>query len=226
MPELASPKPLTTSRLILFPAILSLAVTLLRLIGELRNWSETWFSKETGGVVPSGVSWIVGITWLAIPFGIYFALKLASAGRGPRSIRKALVYALIGLIIMRLPFLVLSWFPLAFPQVLIVIWLFMALAAVLQYVAWPDLFQVLLAYGMGARIPVVVVMFLAMLGNWGTHYDYVGMPQQFQMSLVPKFFWLAFFPQLIFWVGFTILLGSVAGGLTTALFARKCGVAL
>jgi hypothetical protein len=72
------------------------------------------------------------------------------------------------------------------------------------------------AYGLAARIPVVVVMFLAMLGNWGTHYDYVGMPAPFQMPFWPGFFWLAFFPQLIFWVSFTIVLGVLSGSIAFA----------
>ncbi|HKF55640.1 MAG TPA: hypothetical protein VKJ45_09360, partial [Blastocatellia bacterium] len=56
-------------RIIAAPALISLAVTLLRLTGELQHWSSAWFSSETGGVTPSGVSWVVGITWLAVPFG-------------------------------------------------------------------------------------------------------------------------------------------------------------
>ena len=68
---------------------------------------------------------------------------------------------------------------------------------------------------------MVLVMFFAMWGNWGTHYDYVGMPPQFQMSLWPKFFWLAFFPQLIFWVGFTIVMGSLTGSFADAWIQRR-----
>jgi hypothetical protein len=64
-------------------------------------------------------------------------------------------------------------------------------------------------------------MFLAMRGNWGTHYDYVGMPPQFQMSLLPKFLWLGFFPQLVFWVGFTILTGSLAGSIAAVVISRQ-----
>jgi len=64
------------------------------------------------------------------------------------------------------------------------------------------------------------VMFLAMRGDWGTHYDFVGMPPQFQMSLLPRFFWLAFFPQLIFWVGFTILVGSFSGSIARSMLHR------
>ena len=45
-------------RMALPPALIALAVTLLRLAGELRGWSEAWFSRATSGLVPEGaVSW-------------------------------------------------------------------------------------------------------------------------------------------------------------------------
>ena len=59
-------------RLILVPAGITLAVTLLRLIGELQEWSSALFNRSAGG---GGA--IVGIVWLVPVFGIYFALKLA-----------------------------------------------------------------------------------------------------------------------------------------------------
>ncbi len=49
------------ARLILVPAIVTLAVTLLRLVGELQDWSPRLFSKEAGG---GGA--LVGIAWLGI----------------------------------------------------------------------------------------------------------------------------------------------------------------
>jgi hypothetical protein len=51
-------------RVIFAPILITLAVTILRLIGEMRRWPAKWFSPETGGIVPSGVSWVIGITWL------------------------------------------------------------------------------------------------------------------------------------------------------------------
>ena len=36
-------------QLILVPAIISFAVTILRLVGELNNWSPSLFSREAGG---------------------------------------------------------------------------------------------------------------------------------------------------------------------------------
>ena len=63
--------------LVLWPAALvTLAVTLLRLVGELRGWTPEYFSRLPGG----GLA-IVGITWL-VPFvGAYFGWRLTRARR-------------------------------------------------------------------------------------------------------------------------------------------------
>jgi hypothetical protein len=200
-------------RLIFVPAAITLAVTILRLTGELQHWSSRWFSPETGGIIPSGVSWIFGITWLAAIFGAYFAVKLFHTGQGPRSLGKAVIFSAIGILIFLLYRPVVESLCLAFkvdfPQYLVLIWFFWGLAGVLQYFGWPELFKVLLIYAYAARIPVAIVMFFAMGGHWGTHYDYVG--TNIQLSGIPRYLWLAFFPQLVGWIGFTITLGAVAG---------------
>ena len=46
-------------KLILVPAVITLAVTLLRLVGELQGWSPALFNREGGG---RGA--LVGIVWL------------------------------------------------------------------------------------------------------------------------------------------------------------------
>jgi len=212
-------------RLILVPALISLAVTILRLAGELGHWSEEWFTTDTQGVIPRRMSWVVGITWLAVLFGIYFAVKLARDGRGPSSPMRSIGYGVLGVLVAAASlFFLIPSLSLELRPRLILIWSAMAVAALIQLAAWPALFKVLLAYGLAARIPVVIVMFLAMRGDWGTHYDFVGMPPQFQMSLVPRFFWLAFFPQLVFWVGFTILVGSLAGSIAGAMITKPKGL--
>ncbi|MHC4177146.1 MAG: hypothetical protein ACYSWU_06550 [Planctomycetota bacterium] len=207
--------------LIWIPAVISLGMTLLRLTGELLHWSEMWFSSATGGVVPVGLSWIFGITWLPLPFGIYFALRLRSANQGPPSRARAVGLSFLGAVL-ALAGLFLYRPPIDFPVVLLYAWAVMAVGAAVQFLAWPELARVMSAYGLAARIPVVVVMFLAMLGNWGTHYDYVGMPAPFQMPFWPGFFWLAFFPQLVFWVSHTIILGVLSGSIAFA-FVRSAG---
>jgi hypothetical protein len=209
-----------TVRLVLGPSLIALAVTLLRVAGELGRWSERWFSPETGGIIPRGTSWLFGITWLAAPFGAYFAIKLARAGEGTLRPWRAFGWSAAGLVLV-LAGLRLVWrLPIPFPPILILVWLVMSAGAALAWVGWPALGRTLLCYGLASRLPVIVVMFLAMRGNWGTHYDYVGMPAPFQMPFWPRFLWLAFFPQLVFWVGFTVLLGSVAGSLAIVLFMR------
>jgi len=209
-----------TLLLIRGPSLIALGVTLLRLVGERGHWSERWFSPATGGIIPQGVSWLFGITWLAIPFGAYFALKLARAGEGPRRPWRALAWPATGVVLVLVGLRLARRVPLSFPPILIVIWLVMAVGAALAWVGWPALGRTLLAYGLASRLPVALVMMFAMRGNWGTHYDYVGVPFALQLAFWPRYLWLAFFPQLVFWVGFTILMGTLAGSLAVVLLMR------
>lgn len=87
--------PISIGKLILIPALITLGVSILRLVGELQNWPTLLFSREAGG---GGA--IVGISWLPIFFGIYFALKLAGAGAGPASLGKAFGFTALGLVLM------------------------------------------------------------------------------------------------------------------------------
>jgi hypothetical protein len=84
----------------------------------------------------------------------------------------------------------------------------------LQYLAWPALCKTLIAYGLGARIPVVVIMFFTLRGHWGTHYDRPSGP--FILTFWPTFLWFGFFEELIYWVSFTVAVGSLAGSLAAA----------
>jgi hypothetical protein len=208
-------------RLVLVPILVSIAITVLRVVGELNHWSERWFSTATGGFVPGGMSWLFGITWLALPFGVYFAWRLLRAGRRPASKTALLSTVLLGVAIMLSGRWIIQQVPLDFPAILIPIWALMATAGAIQYLGWPELFQALIMYGLGSRAVTVVVYFVAMLDNWGTHYDYVGMPPQFQMAFLPRFLWLAFFPQLIFWVGFTVAIGTIAGAATALVVGNR-----
>jgi hypothetical protein len=208
-----------TLRLVAVPAAISLAVTLLRLAGERAGLSEAWFSTATQGIVPSGMTWLIGITWLAAPFGAWFAWRLAREGQGPASVGRAIGVSLAGAAIAVLGLLV--WRPpFSFPGFLFYVWSVMAAAAAVQFLAWPALARTAAAYGLLARIPVVVVMFLAMRGGWGTHYDYKGVEFAQGMSLGSRFLYLALVPQLVFWVAFTVVVGVLAGSLTLLALPR------
>jgi hypothetical protein len=140
--------------LITVPAIITLAVTLLRLAGEFMDLPAWLASKEAGG---AGA--LIGISWLAPVFGVYFAWKLAGT-----------------------------------PGKL-----------------WKNLLKTLFAYGLAARIPVIVIMAFAIFGNWGTHYDAFP-PDMADMSPMMKFLFGAVTAQLVFWVCiWTVGTGMIAG---------------
>src|SRR2546422_7807646 len=157
MAEMASNNRVDITRLIFVPSVITLAVTLLRLIGELRHWSPVLFNPAPGG---GGA--IMGITWLVLIFGVYFALKLSVAGEGPARIGKANLFAVLGLVAMIAGAFVGFAHQIHFPGKVVMGLLVIVAAAALQFLAWPALFKVLLAYGYAARIPVTIVKFFAL----------------------------------------------------------------
>ena len=216
-------------RLILVPAVITLAVTLLRLVGELQGWSPALFNREGGG---GGA--LVGIVWLVPVFGAWFGWKLTRAGSGPGSLGRAFGLALAAVAVLPLAgffapkagivpehmwrpnvpltesFTILSVFVVAF---------FVGIA--LGILAWPALGRTLLAYGLAARIPIALLMLVAMLGNWGTHYD---ARPPYQMSALGWWVAIGLVPQLSFWMWYTIVFGALSG-IVAAAIARRRGMA-
>jgi hypothetical protein len=206
---------LTTGRLIVWPAIITLALTLLRLVGELKHWPMPWFNSAAGG---AGA--LVGIVWLPLILGPYFAFRVRFEIISPRSMTKWVGYAVLGLAV-SLAGLVASRAPGMTPFVRLTLpALGLVLGAAIQYAVWPELIKVLLAYGYAARIPVVVVSFLAMYHNWATHYN-ASAPFLPEMSFWPKFFATVVFPQLVGWVGYTVVSGSMTGAFASGLLRRR-----
>jgi hypothetical protein len=208
--------------LILVPAIITLAVTLLRLFGELNKWSPQYFNPSAGG----GGS-LVGISWLIIVFGIYFAWVLAKRGEGPARPWSAFGKALLALVLTMIVFVVgsqvLKLGPPAFLSLsAITCWL--AVAYTLR--AWPALGKTLLAYAFAARIPVAIVMIFAIFGRWGTHYD-VPPPDPAaaavveSMSPLAKWFWIGLIPQMSIWIFATVVGGMIVGAITAAVAGPK-----
>ena len=206
----APASPLEVKRLILVPAVVTLAVTVLRVAGELLHGPQTLFNSSEGG---AGA--IVGIVWLAPVFGIYFALKLAAGGAGPKTLGRAVGLTLLGVAVMiGLSFLGSKLIhPNAFEERLLFIGGVFALAAVITLPGWPALFRTLLAYAYAARVPVAVISFFAFWRGWGTHYDAVPPDVPEGWSWFVKFLWLGLFAQLVFWVAFTVLAGMLCGSL-------------
>lgn len=205
-----------TLQLVAIPALITLAVTVIRLMGERQGWSKTWFNPAPGGGAAP-----IGIVWLVLIFGVYFAIKLRSAGDVPSSTGRVITFALLGIVVAALGF------GLAFkvsqpgaPLSQVIVGVASIAAIVLQRGPWPRLFKALLAYGYAARIPVTVIMFFAIKGNWGTHYDGPppGFPEGFDWFT--KFILIGAIPQLVVWIAFTVVVGTLFGGIAAAVSRR------
>jgi hypothetical protein len=203
-------------KLILVPALITLAVTLLRLTGELMHWSPVLFNPKAGG---GGA--IVGIAWLVLIFGAYFASRLAGAGELPSSVGATIGYALLGFLVV--PVLGFAAFKLGAPRQSFTLFGVIIVASivggVIAYRAWPALGRVLLAYALAARIPVALVMLAAIFGNWGTHYD-VPPPDFPAMAPLAKWVLIGLLPQMTIWIWYTIVVGALFGGLFLAVTGR------
>lgn len=207
---------ISISQLIFIPSLITLAITVLRLIGELQHWPRTLFNPDAGG----GGS-IIGITWLVLVFGAYFAVKLARAGETPPGALRVIGYAFLGLVITFVGGYLGFGLKAEFPGKILIGLVLIAVGALAPFRGWKALAKVLLVYGYAARIPVVIVMYFAMRGNWGTHYDAI--PPEFPQDLTfwPKYIQLAVVPQLIMWIAFTTVIGSLFGGIALALTRRS-----
>jgi len=205
-------------KLILVPAVITFAITLLRLVGELQGWSPALFSREAGG---GGA--LVGISWLVPIFGAWFGWKLAKAGSTPGRIGPALLIAILAFAIMpAIGFGTIKGANLN-PQSFVAFGLFVVLAfagLALGLRAWPALGKVLLQYALAARVPVILVMLVAMLGNWGTHYD-VPPPNFPEMGTLAKWFAIGVVPQLSIWIWYTVVVGMIFGIVAAAVAGRR-----
>ena len=207
-------------RMVFWPAVVTLAITLLRLAGELMGWSPGLFSRAAGG---GGAA--VGISWLPPIFGILFAVQLVRAGHGPRSGGGAVARALLGVVAtvaiiaagFALKILGDGQFSLGG---LLMFTGALAVGAAVAWSGWPDLGRTLLVYAFAARIPVAIVMFLAMAGNWGTHYDAVP-PGLREMGVFQKWLLLGLLPQMTTWIAVTVLLGAVFGSIAGWIASRR-----
>ena len=216
MSETASRSSVSVGTLVTIPAVITLAITILRLIGELQHWPRPWFDSSAGG---GGA--IVGISWLPIFFGPYFAWKLAAAGDSPSGFGKSIGFAAAGVLVFVAGGYLLG-LTLAHPGILTLLASLVTLAAAFVVrMGWRQLGNVLLAYAVAARIPVLIVMFIAMSANggqgWGTHYDVVTAAFA-SAPLWERFVYFALIPQATLWIGFTVTVGGLFGSIVMAIF--------
>jgi len=86
---------------------------------------------------------------------------------------------------------------------------------------WKNLVKTLFYYGLAARIPVIIIMGLAIFGEWGTHYD--AFPPDFPAtSAVGKFLLGGVVAQLVVWIGFwTVGVGTLVGVIASKILGSK-----
>ena len=211
-------------QLILVPALIALAVTIVRLVGELSGGSSALFNREAGG---GGA--LVGIVWLIPIFGVYFAVKLVRGGFAPESAGKVIGFAVLGLVAavaIGAPVFALTGDPnvsVSFGGAIgqqLGIAVASLVAVLILRKAWPAFFQTMLSYAFASRIPVLIVMLIAMLGDWGTHYE-LGPPGYPEMGFWVKFIVIAVLPQMTFWVMVTMVFGTLFGGIAAGLLRSK-----
>ena len=191
---------------LLVPAVATLGVTLLRLTGELLGWSTTLFGDSGGG----GAS--VGIVWLVPVFGVYFACSLAARGPTPRP--AGVVGHALGAASLVVASGAIGGLLLKLPQVgqVSVVMLAAVAGAWVAYRGFPALGRTLLLYGVAARVPVIIVMLVAILASWHTHYN-APPPALQDLAALPKWFLIGVIPQTFLWIPFTMIVGAFFGGI-------------
>jgi hypothetical protein len=211
--------------LVLVPALITLAITVLRLVGEINGWSPAIFGspKAGGDFAPLGISWLIFL------FGLWFGIRLQRAGVGPRSPKQALVISLVAIAIVvggmpALQALDVMWFPdkenpgeARGAQ-----WMLALLAGgcLVSLLAWGRASLVLLVYGILARIPVVVVTWIA-LGQpeWNTHYTKI--PPFFTNVAEADRASFLLLPQVAFWPCLSVLIGTAMACVGALLVQRR-----
>jgi hypothetical protein len=207
-----------TLRLILWPAVITLAVTVLRVVGERKGWPSAFFNREAGGAFA-----LVGIAWLVLIFGAWFGARLSQRGQGPRHLGQVALWAVLGIATAAGIFFATAQVLKGFRGLTAVGFAGCLAGAWVAARGWPELARTLAAYGLAARVPVVVVTALAIRGRWGTHYDAIppNGAELAQFGDWERIFWTGVLPQLTLWIAFTVIVGMLAGAVGAALGGRR-----
>ena len=212
--------------MILIPAIITLLVTVLRLVGELQGWNDQVFSNVApGGEQKPG---FMGIAYLVPIFGLWFGFKLRRSTGQPPHIGKAALRFLIGAVVLIGGFMACMGLELITlpnkeapgqPTGLMYSIILIGVTAILLLSAWPKLAITLLLYGLMARIPIVIITYLAIDNGWDSHH--VKLPVgTVLLDEAERFTYLAM-PQMTFWLIFTMLVGGLFGCLGAKLGGKR-----
>ena len=202
----------------MWPAVISLLATLLRLVGELQGWSAPLFGPggETaaGDPIPMGK---FGITPLIPIVGIYPGYRLQKTEGAPPAKRTLAIFALAILAMAGLIALFVSLGQMRMPnpkngeaaEGFAISMVVFAVGVFVACSAWRRLALSLLLYAFLARIPVVIVTWLSVSNGWVTHYarQMKGLPPLEGMEKVRQLTEV----QVGFWIVITVIFGGLFG---------------
>jgi hypothetical protein len=215
----------TAWSLVMVPALITLIVTILRLVGQLQGWNPLFFGKPEVG----GGGAILGINWLIFIFGLWFGFRLRKTTGGPPSLGKAFGFALLaiavtvgGIVACKAAGLIV--FPDEEHPGPVTGSPYMAgsllLGMIVALVAWSRAGVVLLLYGVLARLPVVVVTWLALQQGWeNTHYTKLA-PEVVVANDTERLFMLIS-AQTVFAIPATVMLGTLFACIGAAMAGRS-----
>lgn len=194
-------------RTILIAGLLTLLISLVRLIGELQGWNPKFFPSG-----PGGQGGYVGIVWLIPVVGFLVGRKLKQRGKGPGSSVFVLVAVLLGLgAIGGLGYQLVQFEEAAKAKQFFLYVIYGAAGgALLVLLAWPRAFLALLGYGIFARGPVIGIQY--MMIHWtgerkDTHYEQLYDKLKVEPA-AERAHWLML-AQAGIWIPLTIILGAL-----------------
>jgi len=202
----------STFRLLLWPSLLTLAISIARVTSEVQGWLTT---ASGGRGLP------LGITWCIFVFGGWFGWRLARAGSVPR-VAKPWLWALLALLAAA-GTVMYGFYPLRaadrseatfvlLRQAVLTAAVATSFGGLAMFVVWPRLAWTLLLYGLGARGTVLAITWLAKHQGWDTHYTKFG-PMGIERESMGDTMFGAAVAQLGCWVPFTVIGGTLLGSL-------------
>jgi len=205
----------TTLRLLFWPLLLTLLLSVGRLVGEVQG---------SLGAASGGAGSPFGITWLLFVFGGWFGFRLRAQGSRPLMHPTWLWWGLLLGVLVGAFF----WFAqdsdmmgndaaaeAAVKNLVTTMAMIAVPTAALCFAIWPKLAWTLLCYGLGARLIVLAITGLAKQMGWDTHYTKFG-PAGFEYDFATTMTNAAV-AQLGIWVPITML----AGGFVGSWFGRR-----
>jgi hypothetical protein len=201
--------------MLLVAALLTLVVTVVRVVGEVNQWDPTWFSPEAGSPLnPFGIVWLVPV------FGWLIGRRLAQTGGAPRLVAGFFVPMFAFLVILGAAGFIGSSFEREeMRRALNYLFVGAPIMSLLALFAWPRAFVALLIYAIAARVPVMLVQYLDVQNGWSTHYGRTA-PQLGLLDQDDRI-WMLTLAQAGVWIPFTVTLGCGFAAIAAATTRKR-----